>query len=492
MNLVWRHGTLEGGHADWLVIPVFASNERQAVRFLDDTLQRQLMTIIDRGDFVGKAGEVLPVFLDDSSPAPRVLLVGLGPVANADRGALRQAGEAAALRLAAKPSQVVDWLLPVPEARATWEDLLLGLIVGFCVGCHSPALLKSEPERFAPEIVRLGWGHAEPPAGTAELLEQVQALSRGINLARDLVNLPPCELYPESFASRCRVLGREYGLGCDIMDEQRLKAERMECVLSVGQGAARPPRVVVLTLGHGDPQLAFVGKGVTFDSGGLSLKTTEQMVDMKCDMAGAAAVVGAMTVLAALRCPVPILGLVALVENMPGPAALKLGDVLRSRSGKTIEILNTDAEGRLILADVLDFAVGKKVNHIVDLATLTGACMVALGKEIAGLFSNHDGWAEQVQQAAHRAGERVWRLPLPADYADQLKSQVADCKNVGGKFGGAITAALFLRQFVGTTPWVHLDIAGPAFVSEKSPGRDAGGTGFGVATLVELARHYGT
>jgi leucyl aminopeptidase len=481
---------LEGGHADWLVVPTFASNEQQSFSFLDGALQSRLTAIVDRGDFTGKVGEVLPVFLDSSSPTPRVLLVGLGAANNADRGTLRQCGEAAAHRLSAKACKVVDWLLPVPVARATGEDLLLGLIVGFYVGCHSPALLKSEPERFAPEVVRLSWSHAEPLAATAELMEEVLALSRGINLARDLVNLPPSELYPESFATRCRELAREYGLGCDIMDEERLKSEQMGCVLGVGQGSSRPPRVVVLTLGQGDPQLAFVGKGVTFDSGGLSLKTTEQMVEMKSDMAGAAAVVGAMTVLTALRCPVPILGLVALVENMPGPAALKLGDVLRSRSGKTIEILNTDAEGRLILADVLVYAVSKGVSHIVDLATLTGACMVALGKEIAGLFSNHDGWADQVRQAADRAGERVWRLPLPADYTDQLKSQVADCKNVGGKFGGAITAALFLQQFVGTTPWVHLDIAGPAFNSEKSTGRDAGGTGFGVATLVELAKRY--
>jgi leucyl aminopeptidase len=181
----------------------------------------------------------------------------------------------------------------------------------------------------------------------------------------------------------------------------------------------------------------------------------------------------------------------ALVENMPSGTAYKLGDVLRARNGKTVEIHNTDAEGRLILADVLDYAVSQKVSHLVDLATLTGACMVALGTEIAGLFGNDDRWSERVRQAAERAGERVWRLPLPADYGEQLKSHVADLKNVGSRHGGAITAALFLQQFVGATPWVHLDIAGPAFASEDSPTRDAGGTGFGVASLVELASEYG-
>ena len=491
MAIAVRHGPLEGLHADWLILPVFENDWPPALQAVERLLSGRLSRLREQGDFTGKASEILPLYLDQPSPAVRLLLVGLGEAAQANRGTLRRAGIAAAKRVTGRPHHQVVLLLPDPTGPCGWEDVVLGLVGGFLQGCHSPALLKSEPGRFAPRLIQVGLSQPEPPPGFSALLARAEAVSQGVNLTRELVNLPPSELYPESFAQRCRALGREFGFGCDILDEQGIAAERMGCLLGVAQGSARPPRVVVLNYGQGSRTLALVGKGVTFDSGGLSLKTNEQMLDMKCDMAGAAAVVGAITALAALRTPVKVLGLLALVENMPSGTAYKLGDVLRARNGKTVEIHNTDAEGRLILADVLDYAVSQKVSHLVDLATLTGACMVALGTEIAGLFGNDDRWSERVRQAAERAGERVWRLPLPADYGEQLKSHVADLKNVGSRHGGAITAALFLQQFVGATPWVHLDIAGPAFASEDSPTRDAGGTGFGVASLVELASEYG-
>jgi len=237
--------------------------------------------------------------------------------------------------------------------------------------------------------------------------------------------------------------------------------------------------------------LGLVGKGVTFDSGGLSLKTTEQMVDMKCDMAGAAAVLGAMQAIAELRLPVNILGVLALVENMPSGHSLKLGDVLRARNGKTIEVLNTDAEGRLILADALAYAVDQHATQLVDLATLTGACVVALGTEVAGVMSNNDAWSERVLAAARQAGERAWALPMFPLYTEMIKSDIADIKNTGGtRWAGAISAAKFLEEFVGETPWAHLDIAGPAWAEKESAARDAGGTGCFVRTLVELAREY--
>jgi len=232
---------------------------------------------------------------------------------------------------------------------------------------------------------------------------------------------------------------------------------------------------------------------VTFDSGGLSLKTNEQMADMKCDMAGAAAVLAATRAAAELELPVNLLGVMALVENLPSGRALKLGDVLRTRAGKTIEVLNTDAEGRLILADALAYAVDQKVDHLVDLATLTGACMVALGVEVAGLMGNNQEWCDRVLAAARQAGERAWQLPMFPHYDELIKSHVADMKNTGGtRYGGAITAAKLLEQFVGQVPWAHLDIAGPAWAEHESPTRDPGGTGCFVRTLVELARDYAT
>jgi leucyl aminopeptidase len=242
----------------------------------------------------------------------------------------------------------------------------------------------------------------------------------------------------------------------------------------------------------GDPVLALVGKGVTFDSGGLSIKPTDGMKTMKCDMAGAATVFGAMQAIARLGLSINVIGLAGLVENMVGGDAYKLGDVLIARNGKTIEVLNTDAEGRLVLADVLDVAVERHAAGIIDLATLTGACMVALGTDVAGLMTNDQAWCDTVRAAAEDCGEPVWQLPMFADYYDeQIQSKVADIKNVGeGRWAGAITAAKFLEQFVGKTPWVHIDIAGPAFLENPKPWVDAGGTGVFVRTLVELARRW--
>jgi leucyl aminopeptidase len=229
-----------------------------------------------------------------------------------------------------------------------------------------------------------------------------------------------------------------------------------------------------------------VGKGVTFDSGGLSIKPSASMEDMKSDMTGAAVVLAAMTAAARLELPINLRGYLALTENMTGGKAMKLGDVLTMRNGTTVEVLNTDAEGRLILADALSYAAESGPARVLDLATLTGACMVALGTKVAGLFSNNEPFATAVQAASARTGERVWRMPLDADYKELLKSQVADLKNVGGKWAGAVTAAKFLEQFVGKTPWVHLDVAGPSWADSDSSTRDAGGTGCFVRTLAAL------
>jgi leucyl aminopeptidase len=279
-----------------------------------------------------------------------------------------------------------------------------------------------------------------------------------------------------------------------VLDEHEIERERMGALLGVARGSERPARLVVLHYrrGKAGKTLALVGKGVTFDSGGLSLKTNDQMIDMKCDMAGAAAVLGAFQAVACLQMPVNLLGVLPLVENLPSGRAMKLGDVLHARNGKTIEVLNTDAEGRLILADALAYAVDQQVDHIVDLATLTGACLVALGTEVAGLMGNDEPWLGRVREAARRAAERVWPLPMYPFYAEMMKSDVADIKNTSqARWAGAITGAKFLEEFVADKPWAHLDIAGPAWAEHESATRDAGGTGCTVRTLVELARAYG-
>jgi leucyl aminopeptidase len=303
-----------------------------------------------------------------------------------------------------------------------------------------------------------------------------------------LVNTPPAEKSPARLADRIAVVAADVGIAVDVWDIARIREARFGGLLGVAAGSEEPPRFVVLQYQRGGDRPAFslVGKGVTFDSGGLSLKPSASMEDMKSDMTGAAVVAATMQAVARLEIPINVNGYLAITENMTGGRAMKLGDVLTMRNGKTVEVMNTDAEGRLILADALCYAVEQKPARILDLATLTGACMVALGPKVAGLFSNDDAFREDLLAACRRTGERAWNLPLDDDYKEQLKSHVADLKNVGGKWGGAITAAKFLEQFVGVTPWIHLDIAGPSWSESETPTRDVGGTGCFVRTLVAL------
>jgi leucyl aminopeptidase len=360
-------------------------------------------------------------------------------------------------------------------------------IAGALVGCQGQDLYRAERKRHSfAELLFAGPSESMLAAG--------RVLGESVNLARRLVNEPPQEIYPESFAARAQDVAQSCGLEVDIWDEKRLEQERCGSLLAVARGSSRPPRLIVLRY-HGAaadvPTLAIVGKGVTFDSGGLSLKTSEGMLTMKCDMAGAATMLAAMQAIAQLKLPCNVVGLAGLVENMTGPSAYKLGDILHTRAGKTIEVHNTDAEGRLVLADVLNVAVETGAAKIIDLATLTGACVVALGQDVAGVMSNDQPWCETVIAAAKKCGEPCWQLPMFPEYDEQIKSEVADMKNVGdGRWGGAITAAKLLEQFVGKKPWVHLDIAGPAFVEKPKPWTDGGASGVFVRTLVEVARHW--
>ena len=308
------------------------------------------------------------------------------------------------------------------------------------------------------------------------------------------MNLPASEIFPASFAERAVSMGKSSGLKVDVWDDKKLAAENCNALLAVGRGSAKESRLVQMHYrggGANDPVLGLVGKGVTFDSGGLSIKPSAGMLDMKCDMGGGATVLGAMKAIAELKLPVNVSGFVGLAENMISGDSFRLGDVLHSRNGKTIEVHNTDAEGRLVLADTIDVAVEKGVAKLVDLATLTGACVVALGLDITGMMTNDEIWSASIAAAANECGERMWPLPMFDEFSEQIKGKVADIKNVGeGRWGGAITAGKFLEEFVGDVPWVHLDIAGPAFADKPQPWIDAGASGCMVRTLVELARGF--
>jgi leucyl aminopeptidase len=324
-------------------------------------------------------------------------------------------------------------------------------------------------------------------------LDRGSAIANAVTWARDLVNEPSGAKAPADVVDAARKLLRGTGIKVKVLAGEQLARERMGGVLGVGQGSERPPRFLRLAYEPAGAKttLALVGKGVVFDSGGLSLKTAAGMESMKTDMSGAAAVIATLSVLGQLGVGTRVIGYVPLVENMPSGSAIRPGDVLRIRNGKTVEVLNTDAEGRLILADALALAVDEKADAIVDIATLTGACMVALGDKIAGLMGSDDTWVEQVRDAAGRAGESVWALPLPTEYRRLLDSEIADLRNVGTQsYGGALTAGLFLKEFAGDVAWAHLDIAGPARSSGDDGYITKGGTAFGTRTLIELASTF--
>jgi leucyl aminopeptidase len=464
--------------ADWLAVGVWEGEPPTGPAAEFDAAGGVLSKLIAAGDVTGKPFEHIPLFAPAGLAAARVLLVGLGKRGEATRLRLHEAGAGAARVVTGKPVGTL--------AAAVPPDALHAFGVGLTQGCVGPGLRKATPARFVPErltFVLPADGGLDP----APVIKRIRAEAGGMWLARTLVNTPPADLDPETFAAAAVAHA-----GCEVesWDGARLEAEKMGALLAVARGSDRPPRLVVMRYdgNPGGPTVALVGKGVTFDSGGLSLKTTEQMVDMKCDMAGAAAVLGGVRAVAELKLPVNLRGVLALVENMPSGRALKLGDVLTARNGKTIEVLNTDAEGRLILADALAYAAEQRPAAIVDFATLTGACVVALGPHVSGLMTNTDPWGDAVLAAAGRAGERAWKLPMDAHYDEMIRSKVADMRNTGGsRYGGAIAAAKLLQQFVGDVPWAHLDIAGPAWAESDSAAQDAGGTGCMVRTIVELA-----
>lgn len=473
---------LETLEADALVVGIYQEGCSPAADQIDRENGGMISRLLEVGEFKPDVGKVLPLYFPSGVKCPLVLLTGWGPQAELDAGAAFRSQATATRWLGDRKRSSLAFAGDRNWSTCVGENA----VVGSAVGCIGPGLYRTKPSRFAPESIL--WTQVAP-----DTVKQGQQIAAAVNLTRRLVNEPPAVIYPESFAEAAASVAQDCGLDCEIWEEDRLLEERCGALLAVAQGSVRAPRLVMLSYQGAAPDapwLALVGKGVTFDSGGLSLKPSEGMLSMKCDMAGAATVMGAMQAIGQLKLPINVMGLMGLVENMPSANAYKLGDVLTARNGTTIEVHNTDAEGRLVLADVLNVAVERGADKIIDLATLTGACMVALGQDVAGLMANDQAWCGEVQQAADRMGERVWQLPMFEEYAELIKGTVADIKNVGeGRWGGAITAAKFLEQFVGGKPWTHIDIAGPAFLDKPKPWLDAGASGALVRTLVELARN---
>jgi leucyl aminopeptidase len=477
--------------ADLLILPAFTDDDLADEPGLDRASGGEIGGARARGAFTGKQYESLVVALNGSGwKSTRAVLVGVGRRQDVTADHLRRAatigGLAARQRRLARvavlfrPGTAVD---PVVAAQAVAEGVALANHDGASWKTSGPA-----PVWLDRAEVRISGA----PAGADAAVERGRVLGECTNLARALSNAPGNELTPRVFAERASQMAVAAGLGVEVFDEQQIAALKMGLLLGVARGSQEPPRLLVLQHNPpgvpASPVLGLVGKGITFDTGGISIKPADNMDKMKDDMSGGAAVICAMTAIARLKLPVRCLGVVPMTENMPGGRAVKPGDVLTSAAGKTVEIINTDAEGRLVLGDGLWYAREHGATHLVDVATLTGACVVALGKTTSGLFGTPAAWVEHVRRASERAGDRSWPMPVFDDYKDQLKSEIADFTNTGGRPGGAITAAMFLKEFAGDLPWVHMDIAGTAWAEESRPYQPKGATGVGVRTLVELAR----
>src|SRR5688572_15670049 len=473
---------------DLLIFPVFEHDTLKDEPDLDTASGGEIAAALARREVTGKAYDVFLTTLRGWK-SPRVMLVGAGSRTAFTADVLRRAAVAAGLAARARGVTRVA-LIHRSETSVPPERAAQALAEGAVLSSFDAASYKTaDATRVWLTDVQLRVGPQS--AGVDAAIERGRVLGECTNVARAMANEPSNRLTPRLFADRAQAVAKDAGLSVEVLDEQRIAELKMGLLLGVARGSAEPPRLVVLRhepkKAVKGPVLALVGKGITFDTGGISIKPADNMDKMKDDMSGGAAVICAMAALARLKAPIRCLGVVPMTENMPGGRAVKPGDVLQSAEGKTVEIINTDAEGRLVLGDALWYARQLGATHLVDLATLTGACVVALGKTTSGLFGTPAPWVEQVRLASERSGDRSWPMPIFDDYKDHLKSEIADFTNSGGRAAGAITAALFLKEFVGDLPWVHMDIAGTAWAEEAKAYQPKGATGVGVRTLVELA-----
>lgn len=491
------HGLLQDFQADTLVVNLFEGvlNPGGATGAVDQALKGAISELIAGGDFSGKAGETAVLYPRGLLPARRVVLAGLGKQASFDLEAVRRASAVAlkkAQDLNAKHvasiihGAGIGGLQMQEAAQATVEGALLSL--------YSFAADKQNGNsKNKIEQISLVTNSAELLDSARKGVVTAQVISEGVYLARDLVNMPPNVATPTKMAETARLISAAYGMQLTIGDRDWAAERKMGAYLAVAKGAGEPPYFIVLEHNAGRTDLdtvVLVGKGITFDTGGISIKPADKMGDMKSDMAGAAAVLATMKVVGELNLPLHVVGITPCTENMPDAHAYHPADVIKASNGKTIEIISTDAEGRMILADALVYASQYQPKAVVDMATLTGACVIALGNNVAaGMFCNQEELSERLLKSGQRSYDRLWPLPLWDDYKKAIKSPVADMKNSGGRFGGVGTSAVFLQEFT-DYPWAHLDIAGMA-LNEKADGYlPVGASGFGVRLLVDFLSNW--
>jgi leucyl aminopeptidase len=451
--------------------------------------------ILRMGDFTGRTNQIAVLYARADLPVRRIVVVGLGKRLDFSPDRLRGAFARAAQQIRSLNIGEFAAAINIPNVDLPLERMVEAAVEGVVLGLYRFLPFKTvdrEPSRELTDFTILEsderlYKTIRSAAKTAEIV------AAAVNFARDIVSAPANEMTPSDLASEARESAKGKNIRCTVLDAGQMKELGMNALLGVARGSDEPPQLIILEYRGGkksSPVVALVGKGITFDSGGISIKPSDKMDRMKTDMAGGAAVIAVVRAAAEIGLPLNLVGIVPATENLPGGKALKPGDILSSLSGQTIEVVTTDAEGRLILADALTYAGRYKPAVIIDLATLTGACVVALGDHVIGMMGTDDELKRQIRKAADLTAEKVWELPLWEEYHELIKGDAADYKNSGGRAGGAITAAAFLSKFTGDTPWVHLDIAGPAWLANDRPYIPKGASGVGVRLLIQFLRNW--
>ena len=493
MNVTVKQGHIEREPAEVLVLTHFEGDERlnDAAAAVDRALGGLLRGLLKSGEFEGKLNQTVLLHTPGKAAAKRVLLVGLGRKKDARVDYVRQAMGTAVKRVRqAGASSFVTCLHGEDLSKTSAVELAQALVEGAILGTYQFTEYLSDKKTGAKQVVRLTVLTTDPRqlADIKEGARRGTATAEAAMFVRDLCNHPSNVMTPTRVATEAKKIGRERSVRVKILERAQVERLGMGAFLGVARGSHEPPKFIILEYNgsrrNGKP-IVIVGKTITFDTGGISLKPAENMEQMKADMTGGAEVLATVRAVSRLRLPIHLIGILPATENMPGGRAIKPGDILKSLSGKTIEVQNTDAEGRLILADGLAYAARLKPAAVIDIATLTGACVVALGQFAIGMFGNNEDLKRAVRDSGMKAGERVWEMPLWDEYFEQLKSEVADMRNIGGRGGGMITAALFLSKFVGDHPWVHLDIASTDWSERERAYIPKGPTGIGTRLLIQ-------
>jgi leucyl aminopeptidase len=500
MKFSYQRTTIKNLKADALTCFVFqdASSLKNDLAYLRKLLGKKIDHVMQLEHFEGKPSERLAIYTEGKLSSPRLLIIGLGKKKSLTLESYRRGASAAAKYARSSKLKHVAFHIPsfaVADDALSLKDVVTSLAEGAVLSIYKYDKYFTGKDYTKNTVSEISILDTEKKYEKLcrEALRKTKIVCEAVYFARDLENGPGNEIYPQSLAEAAQKSAAEFGYRAVVWDKKRIEQTGFGGLLAVNSGSTNPPRFIILEHNAGQKNLdtiVLVGKGVTFDSGGISIKPSSGMAEMKMDMSGAAAVIGTMEAASRLKLPVHLVGLIPATENMPSGSSMRPGDIVTHYGGKTSEVDNTDAEGRLILADALAYANNYSPKAVIDLATLTGACVVALGAHATGMMGNDDKLMNQLKRAGDKTFERVWELPLFEEYEKQIKSDVADVKNVGGRWAGAITAGLFLKRFIGDYKWVHLDIAGTAILEDSQPYSPKGGSGIGVRLLVEFLEQW--